>query len=141
MRRGERDSTAMCPRSVNVLNFSQLVNKSVTQHQGACSRGGGGGYGCCVQARDKVCDPAPGSVFKGVSPPGMAAVFKHETGTVTKQQITGALQFKVAFTLRGGGGGNSSGNIYHFVVTWEAGGPSPLKPARLSRTPQNTIHS
>ena len=39
-----------------------------------------------------------------------------------------------------GGGGNSSGSIYHFVVPWEAGGPSPLKPARLSRTPQNTIH-
>ena len=63
---------------------------------------------------------------------------KHETGTVTKQ-TTGAIQFMVAFALRGGGG-NSSGNISHFVVTWEVGGPSPLKPARLSRTPQNTIH-
>ena len=61
-----------------------------------------------------------------VSPPGMAAVSNHETtGTATKQ-TTGALQFMVAFALRGGGG-NSSGNISHFVVPWEAGGPSPLK--------------
>ena len=42
------------------------------------------------------------------------------------EQTTGALQFMVAFALRGGG--NSSGNISHFVVTWEVGGPSPLKP-------------
>ena len=39
----------------------------------------------------------------GGSPPGTAAVSKHETGTVTKQ-TTGALQFMVAFALRGGGG-------------------------------------
>ena len=54
---------------------------------------------------------------------------KHETGTVTKQ-TTSALQSMVAFALRGGGG-DSSGNISHFVVPCEAGGPSPLKPARL----------
>ena len=63
---------------------------------------------------------------------------KHETDIVTKQTAD-ALQFMVAFALRGGGG-NSSENISHFVVPWEAGGPSPLKPARLSRTPQNTMH-
>ena len=28
-------------------------------------------------------------------------------------------------------GGNTSGNISYFAVPWEAGGPSPLKPARL----------
>ena len=64
---------------------------------------------------------------------------KDETGTVT-EQTTGALQFMVDFALRGGGGGNFSGNISHFVVPWETGGPSPLKPARLSQTPHNTIH-
>ena len=46
------------------------------------------------------------------------------------KQTTGALQFMVAFTLPEGA--NSSENISHFVVPWEAGGPSPLKPARLS---------
>ena len=51
-----------------------------------------------------------------------AAVSKHETSTVTKQ-TPGALQFMVAFALRGGGG-NSSRNLSHFVVPWEAGGPS-----------------
>ena len=50
----------------------------------------------------------------GISPPGTAAVSKHETVTVTKQ-TTGALQFMFAFALRGGGG-NTSGNISHFVV-------------------------
>ena len=39
----------------------------------------------------------------GGVPPGTAAVFKHETCTVTKQ-ITGALQFMVAFALRREGG-------------------------------------
>ena len=62
----------------------------------------------------------------GFPPPGTAAVSKHETGTVTKQ-TTGALQFMVAL-LCWGGVGNTSGNISHFVVPWEAGGPSPLKP-------------
>ena len=52
----------------------------MTQHEGACSRGGSGG---------------------GPPPPDTAAVSKHETGTVTKQ-TTGALQFMVAFALRGG---------------------------------------
>ena len=80
----------------------------MTQHQGACSRGGGREgfsprHGCCVQARDKICDPAQGGVLEGgglerVSPPGTAAVSKHETGTVTKQP-TGA---------RGGGSGEVS---------------------------------
>ena len=83
----------------------------MTQHQGACLRGGA----------------------RGGFPPGTAAASKHETGTVTKQ-TTDAPQFMVAFALRGGGRGNSFGNISHFVVPWEAGGPSSLKPARLSRT-------
>ena len=39
-----------------------------------------------------------------------------------------------------GKAGYTSGNISHFVEPWKAGGPSPLKSARLSRTPQNTIH-
>ena len=92
---------------------SKHETKSVTQHQGACSRGRLGGsppprHGCCVQARDKICDPAPGGVLEGrcpegVSLPGTAAVSKHETGTLTKQ-ATGALQFMVAFALRGEGG-------------------------------------
>ena len=40
----------------------------------------------------------------GIFPPGTAALSKHETVTVIKQ-TTGALQFMVAFSLRGGGGG------------------------------------
>ena len=62
----------------------------------------------------------------GVCPPGTVAVSKHETVTVI-EQTTGALQFMVAFTLRGGGGGgcHTSANISHFVVAWEARGPSP----------------
>ena len=64
----------------------------------------------------------------------MAAMSKHETGTVTKQ-TTPVLNSSWLLL-----GGNSSGGIPHFVVPWEAGGPFPLKPARLSRTPQNTIH-
>ena len=74
--------------------------------------GSGGGvpprHVCCVPARDKICDPAPRSVFEGVvrrgfPPPARllcpstrpAAVSKHETGTVTKQRID----------ARGGGSG------------------------------------
>ena len=123
--------------------------------RGVLEEGSGGGvlprHVCCVQARDKICDPAPrgvleervrrgfpspgrllcpstrpaamskhetGTVTKpttstregvseGGSPPGTAAVSKHETGTVTKQ-TTGALQFMVAFALRGGGGGGAT---------------------------------
>ena len=52
----------------------------------------------------------------GFPPPGTAAVSKHETGTVTKQ-TTGALQFMVAFALRGGDC-YTSANIYHLVVPW-----------------------
>ena len=68
----------------------------------------------------KTCFGALGGEEKGA-----AAVSKHEAGTVTKQ-TTGTLQFMVAFTLQGRGG-NSSGNISHFVVPWEARGPSPPK--------------
>ena len=80
-------------------------------------------HGCCVQARDRLLCPStrPAAVSKhetdtvtkqttgarggsgGASSPGTAAVSKHETDTVTKQ-TTGALQFMVAFALRGGGG-------------------------------------
>ena len=40
---------------------SKHETKSVTQHQGACSRGGSGEvppplHGYCVQARDRYCD-------------------------------------------------------------------------------------
>ena len=66
-----------------------------------------------------------------------AAMSKHKTGTVIKQ-TTGALHSMVAFAFRRGG--VTPPRIHHFVVPWEAGGPSPLNPARLSRTPQNTIH-
>ena len=52
----------------------------MTQHQGACSRGG----------------------VRGGFPPGTAAVSKHKTGTVTKK-TAGALQLMVAFAFRGGG--------------------------------------
>ena len=63
--------------------MSKHETKSVTQHEGACSSGGSGGG----------------------SPPlhGTAAVSKHETGTgIVPKQTTGALQFMVAFALRGG---------------------------------------
>ena len=74
---------------------------------------GGSGGGC----------PRPARVLCPSTRP--ASMSKHETGTVTKQ-TTGALQFMVAFALRGGGGGcYTSANISHFVVPWEAGGPSP----------------
>ena len=74
---------------------------------------GGSRHVCCVQARDKTCDPAPRGVLDGgirrvFLPPARllcpstrpAAVSKHETGLVTKQ-TTGT---------RGGGvrGGGSS---------------------------------
>ena len=93
----------------------------MSQHEGSARGGGPGGGGvpprhvCCVQARDKIYDPAPrgvleGGVREGFPPPARllcpstrpAAVSKHETGTVTKQTI-GALQFMVSFALRGGG--------------------------------------
>ena len=98
---------------------SKHETKSVTQHQGACSKGRSGGVpppstaavsehetGCCVQARDRYCEQLvlEGGGPGGGSPPGTAAVYKHETGTVT-EQTTDALQFMVAFALRGGGGG------------------------------------
>ena len=106
----------------------------MTQHEGACSTGGsGGGSRPSTAAMPKH---ETGTVTKqttggrggggeggsgGGFPPGTAAVSKHATGTVT-----GALQFMVAFTLRGGGGGyHTSGDIYHFVVPWEAVGLSP----------------
>ena len=89
----------------------------------------------CPSTR-QICDPAPRGVVErgaraGVFPPARllcpstrpAAVSKHETGTVTKQ-TTGALQFMVAFSLRGGGC-YTYANISHFVVPWEAGGASP----------------
>ena len=57
----------------------------------------------------EICDLAPEAALEeggpgGVPPLGTATVSKHETGTVTKQR-TGALQFMVAFALRGGAGG------------------------------------
>ena len=124
----------------------------------------GGGFplrhGCCVQARDKICDPAEGGVLEGgvresppparllcpstrqvqqttgarggggvggVSPPGTAAVSKHEKGIVTKQ-ITGALQFMVAFALRGGG---QHLREYISLRCALGGGRSVPEPARL----------
>ena len=124
----------------------------MSQHEGAWSRGGSGGgvpsrYGCGVQARDKICDPAlrgelEGGIRGGSFPLCTAAVFKHETCTVTKQttcarggesggvpppgtaavskhetgtvikQTTGALQFMVAFALQGGGGVATPPRIY-----------------------------
>ena len=108
--------------------------KSVTQHQGACSRGGSGGFpppGTAAVSKHETKSVTQhqaggmleGGVREGVSPPGTATVCKHETGTMTKQ-TTGVLQFMVTFALRGRVG-NTSGNISHFVVPWEAGGPYP----------------
>ena len=62
----------------------------MTEHQGACSRVGVRGgvpprHGCCVQARDKTCDPAPGGMLEG-GEAGTAAVSKHETKSVTQHQ-------------------------------------------------------
>ena len=139
----------------------------MTQHEEACSGGGfreGFPYlhgccvqardryslrqGCCVQGRDKICDPARGGVLEGGvrgsgSPPGTAAVSKHETGTVTTQtsdargggagavsptgtaavskhetvtvtkQTTGSLQFMVTFALRGEDGCYTYANMSH----------------------------
>ena len=100
-----------------------------------------------IKNNNLKCEPAKGGVSEGGgpgisppgtatvskhetgTPPGTAAVSKHETGTVAKQ-TAGALQFMVDFALRGGGC-NTSGNMSHFIVPWEAGGPSPLKPARV----------
>ena len=48
----------------------------------------------------------------------------YTSGSTVTKQTTGALQFMVAFALRWGGG-SPPGNISHFVVPWEAGGPSP----------------
>ena len=91
--------------------------------------GGSGGcvcprHGCCVQARDKICNSARRGVleggFGGGFPPYARLlcsstrptdVSKLETGTVTKQ-TTGALQFMVAFSLRGGGGVATPPRIY-----------------------------
>ena len=74
---------------------------------------------CCVQTRDRYCDYSKEPVLEGgcprvVSPPGPAAVSKHETCTVTRQS-TGALQCMVAFALRAGEGGNSSGNTVYLT--------------------------
>ena len=60
-----------------------------------------------------------------------AVVSKHETGTVTKQ-TTGALQFMVAFALRGGGG-EGLANVREYISLRCAlgGGRSVPEPARL----------
>ena len=68
---------------------------------------------------------------------------KHETGTVTKQ-TTGALQFMVAFALRGGGGGGGQLLREYISLCCALRGkrsvPAIIKLARLLPTPQNTIH-
>ena len=75
----------------------------------------------------------PGRSGEGFTP-GTAAVSKHETGTVIKQ-TTGALQFIVAFALRGGGGG-----LLHLreLISLRCAlrdGRSVPKPTRLSPLP------
>ena len=81
---------------------SKYEIKSVTQHQGVCSRGG--------------------------SPPDTTAVSKHETGTVTKQ-TTGAL-LHGRFCFAGGGVCYTSANISHFHCALGGGRSVPV-PARL----------
>ena len=81
---------------------SKHETKSVTQHEEACSRGvsgGGFGGGFPPYARLLCSSTRPTDVSK------------LETGTVTKQ-TTGALQFMVAFSLRGGGGVATPPRIY-----------------------------
>ena len=96
----------------------------MSQHKGACSRGGPGAVSppgmAAVSKHETGIPPGTAAVSKhetksviqhqracsrgsgGGFPFGTAAVSKHETGTVTKQ-TTGALQFMVAFALRRGG--------------------------------------
>ena len=76
----EGSGVGVSPAGTSAVSKHEI--KSVTQHQGACSRGGSGGgfpprHGCCVQARDRYCD---------------------------YKQKNGALHFMVACALRGGGG-------------------------------------
>ena len=61
----------------------------MTQHQGACSRGGP----------------------EGGSPPCTAAVSKHEIGTVTKQTTGATVHGRFCFA-GGGGGGATPPGIY-----------------------------
>ena len=97
---------------------------------------------CCVQARDKICDPAPRGVLErgsgggkgpgGFPPPVQllcpstrpAAVSKHEIGNVTRSKQP-VLYSPWWLLLCGEGGCYTSANIYHFVMPWEAGGASP----------------
>ena len=112
---------------------SKHETKYVTRYKGACSRGGSGRvpprHGCCVQARDRYSKQLvlEGGGGWGGFPPGTAAVSKHEKGTVTKQ-ITGALQFMVAFALRGGG---QHLREYISLRCALGGGRSVPEPARL----------
>ena len=74
----------------------------------------------------------------GGSPVGTAAVSKHETGNVAKQ-TTGALQFMVAFALRGGGGGGQHLREYISLRCALGGGMSV--PAKTSAPLTYTITS
>ena len=113
---------------------SKHETKAVTQHEGACSRGGSGVVvpppgTAAVSKREtgtvtkQTTDPRGGGAG-WVSPTGTAALSKHETGTVTKR-TTGAFQFMVAFVLRGWGWLLHIREHISLVVHWEAGGPFP----------------
>ena len=86
--------------------------------RGRVRRGGPGGvsrHGCCVQARDKISNPALRSVLEvgswGGSPPGTTAVAKNETKFPTQHQ--GACPRGVSvggrFCFAGGGGATPPG--------------------------------
>ena len=63
---------------------------------------------------------------------------KHKTGTVTKQ-TTGALQFIVAFALRGGGGGGGGGNFSRKNISLRCAlGDGRSVPAKTSTPLANT---
>ena len=101
---------------------SKDETKSVTQHEGACSRGrvrgSGSSPGTAAVSKHETgtvttqTTDARGGGARWVSPTGTAAVSKHETGTVTKQ-TTGSLQFMVAFALRGEKGCYTYANMSH----------------------------
>ena len=110
--------------------------------------------GYCVKARDRLLSQSTrhmqGQTNRHTAVIKVQTLLPHST---THQSVRALPSIKhsvhpqiqcpppESWGFRGRGkAGYTSGNISHFVAPWEAGGPSPLKPARLSQTPQSTIH-
>ena len=101
------------------MSKHQIISR--TQHEGACSRGTPPRHGCCVQAPDYIWDPARGGVLEGggpgggLSPPGTAAVSKHQTVTfVFVLKITLPRRNLASCAL---GGGRSVPELAHLCNT------------------------